>query len=51
MTISYTNVSLGKPDAALFKLPAKCTDFQKGEAKGSKKSGKPSNTPPKKLEP
>jgi hypothetical protein len=51
MTISYTNVSLDKPDAALFKLPAKCTDFQKGEAKGSKKSGKPSNTPPKKLEP
>jgi hypothetical protein len=24
MTISYTNVSLDKPDAALFKLPAKC---------------------------
>jgi len=51
-TVSYTNVSLDKPDAALFKVPAKCTDFQKGEAKGSKKSAaKPSNTLPKKPKP
>ena len=47
-TVSYTNVNLNTPDAALFKLPVKCTDFLKGEAKGSKKpAAKPSNTPPK----
>ncbi len=48
ITVSYTNVNLNTPDAALFKLPVKCTDFLKGEAKGSKKpAAKPSNTPPK----
>ena len=52
ITVSYTNISLDKPDAALFKVPAKCTDFRKGEAKGSKKpASKPSNTPPKKPKP
>ena len=52
ITVSYTNISLDQPDAALFKVPAKCTDFRKGEAKGSKKpASKPSNTPPKKPKP
>jgi len=52
ITVNYTNVTLDKPDAALFKIPAKCTDFRKGEAKGSKKpASKPSNTPPKKPKP
>ncbi len=52
ITVSYTNVNLNTPDAALFKLPVKCTDFLKGEAKGSKKpAAKPSNTPPKKPKP
>ncbi len=52
ITVNYTNVALDKPDAALFKIPAKCTDFRKGEAKDSKKpASRPSNTPPKKPKP
>ena len=48
ITVNYANVSLDKPDTALFKLPAKCTDFRRGEAKGSKKpAAKASDTPPK----
>jgi hypothetical protein len=49
ITVSYTNVSLDKPDAALFKIPVKCTDFPKGEAKGSKKPASKTSKPAQKT--
>jgi hypothetical protein len=48
ITVTYKDVNLDPPDPSLFKLPAKCPDFQANVKIGSPKpAAKSSKTPPK----
>jgi hypothetical protein len=52
ITVTYKDVNLDPPDPSLFKLPAKCPDFQANVKIGSPKpAAKSSKTPPKNPKP